>query len=415
MQRPAGLLHQIGRKFQLLRLHFNIIQDTLSRMAPWDKITDIWKNVQEVDLRPIRDAALQGTTIGVVSASEDLRTQLEARLSTDPTAPPLPPRIHSPILSIHPDQSDQAVEADLSLVLVDPNSADLEEESRQVRKWTGEGRQVIVILVTDRGVEGLVQTPGMGWGRARVLTGQPADEEFMEEALAPAILAQLPDRLLSLGRHFPGLRPAIANHLINDVSFSNAAYAFSTGLAEIVPVLDVPLNIADILVLTKAQALLVYRLGLVLGLPTDWRYYLAEFGSVVGSGFLWRQAARSLVGLIPVVGILPKVAVAYAGTFVVGQVVLRWHRTGRHLTRKEIRQIYREAFGRGKTLARDLIQRVPRPRLRRRKRKTQALPPEADPLLCPACAAPNDRDANFCKNCGEPLVSQNEPTTDEPA
>ncbi len=155
--------------------------------------------------------------------------------------------------------------------------------------------------------------------------------------------------------------------MINDTCFSNAVYSFSTGLAEIVPVLDIPLNIADILVLTKAQALMVYRLGLLLGLSTEWQYYLGELGSVIGSGFLWRQAARQLVGLIPVWGIIPKVAVAYAGTYVVGHAMLRWYQTGRHLTRKEIGALYRQAFDRGKKIAGNLRSRIPRPRLRRSK------------------------------------------------
>jgi uncharacterized protein (DUF697 family) len=39
----------------------------------------------------------------------------------------------------------------------------------------------------------------------------------------------------------------------------------STSLAELVPVLNIPFTIADMVVITKAQAFLVYRLGLSLG------------------------------------------------------------------------------------------------------------------------------------------------------
>ncbi len=213
----------------------------------------------------------------------------------------------------------------------------------------------------------------------------------------------LPDSHLSLGRNFPLFRTPIANHLINDACFSNAVYSFSTGLAEIVPILDIPLNITDFFVLTKAQAMLVYRLGMLLGLPTDWRYYAAEFSSVVGSGFLWRQAARQLVGLIPVWGIIPKVGVSYAGTYVVGHAVLRWHRTGRHITRKELGALYRQAFSRGKEVARGLRARIPRPRLPRPKlprRKPKALPEPAILQICPTCGTANEMDSNFCKSCG---------------
>ena len=45
---------------------------------------------------------------------------------------------------------------------------------------------------------------------------------------------------------------------------------------------------------------------------------------MIGGGFLLRQGARQLVGLIPVAGIVPKVAVAYAGTLAIGKAVVAW-------------------------------------------------------------------------------------------
>jgi uncharacterized protein (DUF697 family) len=152
------------------------------------------------------------------------------------------------------------------------------------------------------------------------------------------------------------------------------------------------------IVLTKAQAILVYKLGLALGLSLDWQYYVGEFGSVVGGGFLWRQLARSLVGFIPVWGIVPKVAVAYSGTYVVGQVVLQWYFTGRHLTRKRMRQLSRQAFEQGRTIASGWLKQT----LRRGKNKTKALPAETG-TACAACGAGIDPDSNFCKNCGQPV------------
>jgi len=52
---------------------------------------------------------------------------------------------------------------------------------------------------------------------------------------------------------FPVLRVPIARHIINDTCFTNAAYSLSTGLAEIVPVLNIPLTLTDMIVLTKNQ------------------------------------------------------------------------------------------------------------------------------------------------------------------
>jgi uncharacterized protein (DUF697 family) len=240
-----------------------------------------------------------------------------------------------------------------------------------------------------------------------VVRGRVEDDHFLAERLSPTVLALFGDRLLPLARQFPLFRLAVAHKLINDSSFANAAYSLSTGLAEIVPVLDIPLNMTDMVVLTKNQAFLVYKLGLALGMSTEWQDYVAEFGSVLGGGFAWRQLARSLIGLIPAWGIAPKMAVAYAGTSVVGNVILQWYLTGRHITPQQMRTLYSQAFGRGKALAQNLIERLPRPRLPRwgRRKKPAALPAALTPT-CPACGRQNAADAVFCAYCGARLAPE---------
>ena len=123
------------------------------------------------------------------------------------------------------------------------------------------------------------------------------------------------------------------------------------------------------MVLTKSQAFLAYKLGLLLGFSTRWQDYVTELGSVIGSGFLWRQIARQLVGLVPGWGIIPKVAVAYSGTYVVGNAILGWYLTGRKLTPQQMRELYAQAFDRGKEYARKLSEKLPKPRIGKRKIK----------------------------------------------
>jgi uncharacterized protein (DUF697 family) len=162
--------------------------------------------------------------------------------------------------------------------------------------------------------------------------------------------------------------------------------------------------VADVVVLTKNQAFMAYRLGLALGLSTRWQDYLTEFGGVLGSGFFWRQVARQLIGLIPAWGIIPKVAIAYAGTYVVGRVILQWYLTGKQLSPQQMRQLYSEAFQNGKLWAISMIQKVPKPHFRKRKPTLKELPLPAEPLeggkFCPTCGKSNDRDAHFCQFCG---------------
>ena len=102
------------------------------------------------------------------------------------------------------------------------------------------------------------------------------------------------------------------------------------------------------LVLTKNQALMVYRLGLAYGAPPEFRDRMAELGSVVGGGFAWRQLARSLVGLIPVWGVVPKVAVAYAGTYATGMAAWRWFADNELVSGARLQQ--HQAIARGREL-----------------------------------------------------------------
>ena len=211
-----------------------------------------------------------------------------------------------------------------------------------VRSWYNAGKRVLVFINQfDVPQDRMAVSPWASRGRQRVVWGSPLDSRFMLEQFAPAMIDSLPDLLLGLGRFFPLFRIPIAHYLINDTCFSNAAYALSTGLAEIVAVLDIPITIADSIILTKSQAFLVYKLGLALGYSTRWQDYIAEFGGVLGGGFVWRQIARSLVGLIPVWGIIPKTGIAYAGTYVVGNVVLQWYLTGKQISGKQMQAALR--------------------------------------------------------------------------
>jgi uncharacterized protein (DUF697 family) len=331
-------------------------------MVFWKDVANIWKNVREVDLRPIREQALYPVKIALVGEAGSGRHALADQLRRDPKKPDS--ITHTPLIIADLNGARQADQADLIILLVSVKPREMERLQALARQWTSSGKKVVVFNNTygansqdnPRALEAV-------WDAAQVFTGSVEDSQYLLHSFVPPILEIIPDLRLSLGRHFPLFRVPIAHQLINDTSFSNAAYTLSTGLAEMVPALGLPVNIADMLVLTKAQAFLVYRLGLVIGFSTRWQDYVSEFSSVIGGGFMWRQLARSLVGLIPVVGIMPKIAVAYAGTYVVGHVVLRWYLTGRHVSRQQIRQMYRQAFVQGKQIARNLLEKTPRPRL----------------------------------------------------
>jgi len=412
------------------------------------ELSNVWNNVKEVDLRPIAEAAQRPLHLALVGRHAAGLSALADSLRRDPARPDQV--THTPVLLANPDELASPSKADLAILLVDLAAGDPVKERALTQSWSNHGVPVLVILLPQTIAVGSEFIPPVGsefippqveiipprdlapgFPASQVLAGDPDNPAFLIGELVPTVLRLLPEQGPALARQFPLFRQAVAKALISDTCFSNAAYALSTGLAEIVPVFNVPLNITDMVVLTKAQAFLVYRLGLALGLSTRWQDYVAEFGSVLGGGFLWRQVARSLIGLIPAWGIIPKVAVAYSGTYVVGNVVHQWYLTGRHLSGRQMRQLYTQAFARGKHLAQNMAARLPKSKRKPKQLKpgeaTQAgaaadiqpstlnlQPKEASarrPLLsrkvkakaCPNCGKTSAKDAQFCQYCGQAL------------
>jgi uncharacterized protein (DUF697 family) len=379
-------------------------------MADWTDVANIWRNVREIDLRPIREQALRDVRIALVGEQGSGRNALADAMRHDPHRPEV--YTHTPVTIADLDAKEEITGVQLLVLMVDPGSTDLQRQRAWAHQWRDAGKMVLVFYNRKPSeLESSTSDLEFVWDAASIVSASADDPDSLLEEFVPAAMKALPDDHLSLARRFPLFRGPVAQKLISDTCLSNAAYALSTGLAEVVPLLGIPLSITDIVVLTKAQAFLVYRLGLALGFSTQWQDYVTEFGSVIGGGFLWRQIARSLVGLIPIWGIVPKVAVAYAGTYAVGNVILRWYLTGRHVTRKQLQELYRQAFDQGKVVAQNLLSRAPRPGLGRRKRhqlpdsSAEAQPGEvpSEGQVCPNCGKTSAADAKFCQYCGQPF------------
>jgi uncharacterized protein (DUF697 family) len=341
-------------------------------------ISSVWKNIKEIDLKPIRESATRPVMIALAGAEGSGRHNLAEHMRTDPAREGV--HTQTPLALLGVDALLEVPDVHLIIMLVEASRIDLTIERDLVKKWSEAGKHVLVFInKINQGDNNVIGDVLQDWKASRVIYGDANDAGFLQAEFVPAILDALPQQQLALGRQFPLFRLNLARQLINEACYSNAAYAFSTGLAEIVPVLDIPLNVTDMMVLTKLQAFLAYKLGLLLGFSTRWQDYVTEFGSVVGSGFLWRQIARQLVGLVPGWGIIPKVAVAYSGTYVVGNAILGWYLTGRKLTPQQMRELYAQAFSRGKEYARKLSERIPKPKLRKRRAgKLASLPAELE-------------------------------------
>ena len=370
-------------------------------MPALNGLVNAWKNIREIDLSSFREEATQPLRIALVGIPGVGRHTLADQMRLDPARPQQASQTPVSIVDLATPQPD--IQAHLIILMLDANAGDFSQEKALARKLSEAGQRILVFVnKMDLVADVKAVHDRINWPIDRILYGSATSISFLKEQFVPAMIELLTDKGLALSRNYPLFREEIANRLINDTCFSNAAYAISTGIAEIVPVLDLPLNITDMFVLSKTQAFLVYKLGLALGYSTRWQDYVTEFGSVIGSGFLWRQIARELVGLIPVWGIVPKTAVAYAGTYVVGHTVLTWYKTGRKVTAKQVQEMYVQAFKRGKTLAESLASKVHPPRLAWRRKKTE-LPPPAQTKTCPSCGKQNSLDAAFCEYCGAGL------------
>ena len=167
---------------------------------------------------------------------------------------------------------------------------------------------------------------------------------------------------LPLARRLPPLRPAALNMLIQETSQVNASYSFTTGLGETVPGLNFVLGAGDAIVLTKNQLMMAYKIALVSGKTGSPQQLLGEIVGVLGGGFLFRQIARQMSGLIPVWGIVPKVAVAYAGTWAIGRAMVVWATEGQKITPELMTGHYREALEQGRQAAQRIVDNARRPR-----------------------------------------------------
>jgi uncharacterized protein (DUF697 family) len=172
-------------------------------------------------------------------------------------------------------------------------------------------------------------------------------EEQLAERLA-RIVVERPQIRLSLARHIPAFRPAVAAQLINEVSWVNAKTAVLSALPGIIPLTDFLLPataLGDMMILTRNQVLLLLQIAAAYGLPVDLRARTRELVPIVGGAFGWRAIARELIGLVPGgIGVVVKGAVAYAGTYTVGKAATIYYSTGQSLTKPRLKRLYLDAY-----------------------------------------------------------------------
>jgi hypothetical protein len=175
------------------------------------------------------------------------------------------------------------------------------------------------------------------------------------------VLKRRPELALPLARYIQPFRKPVIDHNISRISNENALFALATALPDIIPnLLSLPWAIgefaSDTAFLTGNQIRLTFLIAAASDHEVGYSEQRGQIGSIVAGAFGFRALARELVGKIPFGGgLLPKAAVSYAGTYVVGRSMERYYSMGYSFTKAERRSALEEAMERGREIAASLL------------------------------------------------------------
>jgi hypothetical protein len=180
------------------------------------------------------------------------------------------------------------------------------------------------------------------------------------------VLKERDDLKLQLARLFYPFRQRACQRIIKAVAKENALFCLATALPDVIPsIFTLPWAIgeysSDSVFLTVNQIRMTFLLAAANDRKIGYREQRSEIASIIASSFGWRALARELVGKIPLGGgLIPKAAIAWAGTFAVGLSIERYFRIGYGFSRSERTAAYKEAFKHGKEIASVMLQDLTR-------------------------------------------------------
>jgi uncharacterized protein (DUF697 family) len=322
--------------------------DTLQQPMASLKLANLWRVISDVDLERIRASARMPFELLVVAEDDALAQRVRVALGAVAGG-----RAHPYVVAVDPETARQRPTTPLVAVLASA-TPDLSDRMKAVDEHCirTDVPRITVIVGTDAADAGARRAAE----QARVAV---ADVMNAPRPLLSAIVGLVDgDARLALAAALPVFRQVVADALVDETAKANASFAVTTGLAETIPVLTAPLNLGDMIILTKNQLIMGYKIALAAGRNDDPRSMLTEILGVIGGGFMFRQVARQLVGLIPVAGLVPKVAIAYAGTYAIGRALTGWALGGTEVTAESLSRYTTEGLERGRTLAQQLVGQV---------------------------------------------------------
>jgi uncharacterized protein (DUF697 family) len=182
------------------------------------------------------------------------------------------------------------------------------------------------------------------------------------EALRARLLPHLIDACkgveIAVGRRFPTLRTTVAAKLTRDAALNALKVSGASALVDNLPIVGAFLgafvSAGDMMAITGIQMMLMLQIRATFGKDPDVAQ-MWELLPIVGGGFGWRALARELSGFIPVGGVIIKSAIAYAGTYVVGEGATFYELHGRHMAKVDAAKVYEDARKSAQSFARDVL------------------------------------------------------------
>ena len=155
------------------------------------------------------------------------------------------------------------------------------------------------------------------------------------EELIPAMIDASPEAALVIGRELPAYRRNAAQRIIRNATLISLA----AGL-EPFPLVDIPILLGN-------QIRLVLRLAALYGEPVDsanTTKHLRELIAVMAGGLGLRYLAEQAAKAIPFGGDFISGAIAGAGTWAMGQVILEYYESGKKISPQRLRMLYHDFY-----------------------------------------------------------------------
>lgn len=192
--------------------------------------------------------------------------------------------------------------ADVCLVL---SARELDDVATLVSRYAKYGVPTAVVARTS--VEAPHAIAGAVHNTVGIVCG--TDPETLTQKLACWVVDTLDEKISAFVQAFPFARKEKIRQLVANCASQNAM----VGAVAFIPGADMP-------VITANQLRLALDIAQLYDKPLD-ASRLPELGCVVGAGVVYRGIARSLVGVLPVVGPLIKASVGYGGTISTGRTL----------------------------------------------------------------------------------------------